>query len=158
MCNKLGTPCLFQKQKQEHSPLKGTLITQAVSLEIMSWMHQLGFPAGSVVKNLPGQRRRHRLDPWIWKIPCRRKWQPSLVFLPGKSHGQSLGGYSPWGRKESVRHSWSDWACMHVFPFSQTSRNSGIAQTAIYSSDSLSVIRIVKAYYIMTWRNMCRPA
>lgn len=34
----------------------------------------------------------------------------------------------------------------HVFPFSQTSHNSGIAQTATYSSDSLSVIRIVKAY------------
>ena len=32
----------------------------------------------------------------------RRKWQPTPVFLPGKSHGQrSLGGYSPWGRKES---------------------------------------------------------
>ena len=32
----------------------------------------------------------------------RRKWQPTLVFLPGKSHGQwNLVGYSPWGRKES---------------------------------------------------------
>ena len=32
----------------------------------------------------------------------RRKWQPTLVFLPGKSHGQrDLAGYSPWGRKES---------------------------------------------------------
>ena len=102
MCNKLGTPCLFQKQKQEHSPLKGTLITQAVSLEIMSWMHLLSFPAGSVVKNLPGQCRRHRLDPWIWKTPCRRKWQPALGFLPGKCHGQrSLAGYGPWGCKES---------------------------------------------------------
>ena len=32
----------------------------------------------------------------------RRKWQPTPVFLPGKSHGQrSLVGYCPWGRKES---------------------------------------------------------
>ena len=32
----------------------------------------------------------------------RRKWQPTPVFLPGKSHGQrSLIGHSPWGRKES---------------------------------------------------------
>ena len=31
----------------------------------------------------------------------RRKWQPTPVFLPGKSHGQrSLAGYSPWGPKE----------------------------------------------------------
>ena len=41
-------------------------------------------------------------DPWVGKIPWRRKWQPTPVFLPGESHGQrSLGGYSPWGRKES---------------------------------------------------------
>ena len=36
------------------------------------------------------------------KMPWRRKWQPTLVFLPGESHGQrGLAGYSPWGRKES---------------------------------------------------------
>ena len=36
------------------------------------------------------------------KIPWRRAWQPTLVFLPGESHGQkSLAGYSPWGHKES---------------------------------------------------------
>ena len=41
-------------------------------------------------------------DPWVRKIPWRRKWQPIPVFLPGKSHGQkSLEGYSPWGCKES---------------------------------------------------------
>ena len=35
-------------------------------------------------------------------MACRRKWQPTPVFLPGKSHGQrSLVGYSPWGHKES---------------------------------------------------------
>ena len=40
-------------------------------------------------------------DPWVGKIPWRRKWQPSPVFLPGKSHGQrSLAGYSPWSCKE----------------------------------------------------------
>ena len=46
--------------------------------------------------------RRHGFDPWVRKIPWRRKWQPTPVFLPGESHGQrSLVGYSPWGRKES---------------------------------------------------------
>ena len=35
-------------------------------------------------------------------FPWRRKWQPTPVLLPGKSHGRrSLAGYSPWGRKES---------------------------------------------------------
>ena len=46
--------------------------------------------------------RRPRFDPWVRKIPCRREWQPTPVFLPGESYGQrSLVGYSPWGRKES---------------------------------------------------------
>ena len=48
------------------------------------------------------RRRRHGLDPWIRKIPWRRKWQPAPVFSPRKSHGQrSLTGNSPWGHKES---------------------------------------------------------
>ena len=37
-----------------------------------------------------------------WKVPRRKKWQPTPVFLPGESHGQrSLEGYSPWSHKES---------------------------------------------------------
>ena len=34
------------------------------------------------------QCRRCRFDPWVWKIPLRRKWQPIPLFFPGKSHGQ----------------------------------------------------------------------
>ena len=42
----------------------------------------------------------HIFNPWIEKIPWKRKWQPSLVFFPGKYHGQrSLAGYSPWGHR-----------------------------------------------------------
>ena len=56
------------------------------------------FPGGSVGKesacNAKGASR-HGFD------PCRRKWQPTLVFFPGESHGQrSLVGYSPWSCKE----------------------------------------------------------
>ena len=64
----------------------------------------MGFPGGSVVKNMPAmqRRRKHRFDPWVGKIPWRRAWQPTPVFLPGESHGQrSLEGYSPQGHKES---------------------------------------------------------
>ena len=40
--------------------------------------------------------KRCRFNPWVRKIPWSRKWQPTPVFLPGKSHGQrSLAGYSP---------------------------------------------------------------
>ena len=49
----------------------------------------------------PLECRRCRFDPWVGKIPWRRTWQPTLVFWPGKSHGQrSLAGYRPWGCKE----------------------------------------------------------
>ena len=42
------------------------------------------------------QCRRLRFDPWFSKMPWRRKWQPTPVFLPGRFHGQrSLAGYSP---------------------------------------------------------------
>ena len=50
------------------------------------------------------QCRRHKrcgFDPWVRKIPWKRKRQPTPVFLPGKSPRQrSLARYSPWGSKE----------------------------------------------------------
>ena len=53
------------------------------------------------VKRLPTMRMPG-FDPWVGKIPWRRKWQPTPVLLPGKAHGlRILVGYSPWGRKES---------------------------------------------------------
>ena len=63
----------------------------------------LGFICRLVVKNLPANAgdMRHKFDPRVGKIPWRRAWQPTPVFLPGESHGQrSLVGYSPWGCKE----------------------------------------------------------
>ena len=59
-----------------------------------------GFPAALVVKNPPanieGTRKRNGFYSWVDKIPWKRAWQPTPVFLPGKFHGQrSLAGYSP---------------------------------------------------------------
>ena len=54
-----------------------------------------GIPGGSVVKNPPasaGDDERHRFHPWVRKLPCRKKWQPTPVFLPGKSHGPGEPG------------------------------------------------------------------
>ena len=56
------------------------------------------------VKTSPAMQetQKTRFDPRSRKIPWRRKWQPTAVFLPGKSHGQwSLAGYGPKGPKES---------------------------------------------------------
>ena len=59
------------------------------------------------------QCRRRGFYPWVGKIPWRRKWLPTRVFLPGKSHGQrSLPGLSPW-----VAMSWTqlrDWTITTV--------------------------------------------
>ena len=62
-----------------------------------------GFPGGASGKEPACQcwrHKRHGLDSWVGKIPWRRKWQPTPVFLPGESHGQrSLAGYSPWSHR-----------------------------------------------------------
>ena len=59
----------------------------------------MGFPGGASGKEPACWCRRHqrcRLDLWVGKIPWRRAWQPTLIFLPGESQGlRSLVGYSP---------------------------------------------------------------
>ena len=52
-----------------------------------------------MVKNLPAMWETW--ISWVRKIPWRREWLPTPVFLPGKFYGQrSLAGYSPWGCNE----------------------------------------------------------
>ena len=71
---------------------KGTITTKT---ELLGWFSG---------KESTCQCRRPGFHPWVRKISWRKKWQPTPVFLPGKSHGQrSLVGYSPWGCKK-VRH------------------------------------------------------
>ena len=65
----------------------------------------VGFPGGARAKEPTCQCKRHKrpeFNPWVGKIPWRRKWQHSPIFLPGESHGErSLVGYGPWGCKKS---------------------------------------------------------
>ena len=65
----------------------------------------MAFHIELVIKNPPantGEIKRHGFSPQIRKIPWRRAWQPTPVFLPGESHGQrNLAGCTPWGQKES---------------------------------------------------------
>ena len=61
-----------------------------------------GFPGGSDSKESSCDVGDPGLIPGFGKIPWRRAWQPTPVFLSVESHGQrSLGGYSPWGCQES---------------------------------------------------------
>ena len=61
-----------------------------------------GLPRWLSGKESACQCRLHGFHPWVRKIPWRRTWQPTPVWLPGDSHGQrSLADYSPRGRKHS---------------------------------------------------------
>ena len=64
-----------------------------------------------MVKNSPANAGDTGFNPWVGKIPWRRKWQPTLVFLPGESHEQRRLGVSPWGYKESDM---TELACSHL--------------------------------------------
>ena len=58
-----------------------------------------GFPGGASGKESVchlGRHKRRGFDPWVGNFPWRRRWHPTLVFLPGKYHGQrSLADCSP---------------------------------------------------------------
>ena len=70
-------------------------------------MLKLGLPRWLSAKEPTGQCKRPRFDPWVEKIPWRREWQPTPVFMPGESDRQrSLAGCTPSGCKR-VRHNWS---------------------------------------------------
>ena len=99
--------CLFKNFPQFvviHT-VKGFSIVNEAEVDVFSTYICKGFPGGISGKEPACQHRRHKrrgFSPWVGKIPWRGKWQPTPVFLPGKSHGQrSLVGYSPWGCKES---------------------------------------------------------
>ena len=84
-----NTLCIFGKLR----PPRGRDWFRAQSVD------RRGFPAGSVIKNLPvsvGVAGNVDSVPELGRFPWRRKWQPMPVFLPGESRGQkSLAGYSP---------------------------------------------------------------
>ena len=82
-------------------------IPSLFQMEMVFRDHCLGLWRLPVVKRKKKstcQFRRHGFDPWVRKIPWRRKWQPTPEFLPGKFHGQrSLVGYSPWSCKSRTQ-------------------------------------------------------
>ena len=88
---------LTWKKRQESSP--ASFIKILILLMRALW----GFRWQSVCLQCGGPG----FEPWVGKIPWRRKWQPTSVLLPGESYGQrSLVGYSPWGHTESDMTEW----------------------------------------------------
>ena len=66
----------------------------------------IDLPGGTVVKNPhanAGECKRLGLNTWVGKIPWRRKWQLTSIFLPEKFYGyRNLAGYSPWGHSQMI--------------------------------------------------------
>ena len=72
------------------------LASFTLEYELSRWL------SGKRICHLRQELQETLVGSWVRKIPQRRKWQPTPVFLPGESHGwRSLAGYSPWGCKES---------------------------------------------------------
>ena len=85
-------------QPQAHPPASSI---RGDVLKLILCQNPRTFQVAQTVKN-PLQYGRPGFDPGVRKIPWRREWQPTPVFLPTESHGQrSLVGYSPQSRKES---------------------------------------------------------
>ena len=102
--------CACYHPKKVYLPKILTMLTQGMAFGALSvylvfdaYVHPYsklvhGPPWWLCGKESTCQCKRPRLDPWVRKIPWRREWLPTPVFVPGNSHRQrSLAGYSPWG-------------------------------------------------------------
>ena len=90
-------------------------MTVSSALQSDPAIHICGFPRWHSGTESARQCRRQRFNPWVRKIPWRRKWQPTPVFLPGKSHGQrSVTVYIQSMRLQRVRH---DWETEHTYTY-----------------------------------------
>ena len=89
--------CLYPEMDK---PVKTGLKKQSLIFMLKLGLH--GWFSGWRTQLQCRRHRRHGFSPWVRKIPRRRKWQSTPVFLPEKSHGQSsLADYSPRGHKEA---------------------------------------------------------
>ena len=93
---------------------------------VYAHIYTLGFPGGVRGKELAYQCRRLKrlsLNPWVRKIPWRRKRPPTPVFLPGKFHGQRslVSMVSPWCCKSWTQlKQLSTHACVCVYTHTHT--------------------------------------
>ena len=84
---------------------------------------------------------RHGFDPWVRKILWSRKWQPTLVFLPRKFHGQrTLSGYS---QSMGLQRS-QTWLSTHTLPVNTS------ALCPSYSSITFLIVKL------LNWNNILK--
>ena len=104
--------------------------------------------------------KRRRFDPWVRKVPWRRKWQPTLVFSPWKSHGQR----SLWDRVQGVARSWtqqSNYAQQHTYTHTHTHTHSFL-NTVYWKDYSISIefSKMILAIYMWVsfWATYSLPS
>ena len=92
-----ANPQLSRHKKSFSATILGRLVMSFFYFKVLVSNRKLPWFRRSRIRL---QCRKPGFDPWVRKIPWRRKWQPTPVFLPGEFHGQrSLVGYSSWGCK-----------------------------------------------------------
>ena len=93
---------------------------RGMNLEFITWNRssitiRWGEPWGLSGEESACQCRRCRFNPWVGKIPWRRKWQAAPAFLPGESRGlRNQANYSPWGCEETTMTEASEHAGVHT--------------------------------------------
>ena len=135
---------------------ESTLVRLYLSIYLCIFMYLWGFPGGASSEEPACQcrgPRRCRFDPWVWKIPWRRAWQPTPVFLPGESHEQRsladtvhrVAKSQTWLKRLSTQHThtyiyslthnlwglWDEelWYLLNIVPFSPTPMSTCIKLT-----------------------------
>ena len=105
----------------------------------------MGFPSGASGKEASCQSRRHKrcgFNPWVRKIPWRRKWQPTPVPMPGKSHGQRcLAGCSPWGCKEldTTEQAGTSFSLLSLKPLLSHIHHTPVSLASLYLLSNLEI-------------------
>ena len=103
-CKRWGVKRRSLPESKKHLAAQGLSPRWLAAHHSLHWTSQVS----PVVQNyLPVQGCKGRgFAPWVGKTPWNRKWQPALVFLPGKSHEQrSRVGSSPRGQKNQTQQS-----------------------------------------------------
>ena len=99
----------------KHYPIRSKIFHLNVFAFIYILFIFLGHASGKELTCQCRRHKRHGFSPWFGKIPWRRAWQPTPVFLPGESHGRrSLVGNIPQGGKELDMTEETQHASMHI--------------------------------------------
>ena len=157
--------CVFKKSKIKcMADIKLSSWDSLRESTIISTALMTGFPGGANSKEPVSQCRRYKrpgFDPWVGKIPWRRAWQPTPVFLPGESHRQRYlvglhGVTKTWtGLKQLGMHTHSH----DIYKMVRTIIVSRVISIGYFKSRSTNVQHLPQVFiFVNLWRYLlCLP-